>query len=155
MLQEIGVLNAKISADGSRPWTKPYGRWTGSLESPVVQLAEIPWLHDRPVYYWGDLDEAGFEILSRLRNLLPDVRSHFMDEATLRQVAALATAVRPSLVRTDLNLEELERRAYEIVCREGLRFEQEHLPDSLLGRLSLWICLIQSRRFGFAWIKQI
>jgi hypothetical protein len=49
----------------------------------VDAYAAIPWLQDRPVHYWGDLDTHGFAILNRLRQYLPDVRSLLMDADTL------------------------------------------------------------------------
>ena len=47
------------------------------------RLAEIPWLAEVKVYYWGDLDTHGFAILDRLRHILPDARSFLMDRKTL------------------------------------------------------------------------
>ncbi|MCG6940864.1 MAG: DUF2220 family protein [Thiohalocapsa sp.] len=49
----------------------------------VDAFAAIPWLRDRPVHYWGDLDTHGFAILNRLRQYLPDARSLLMDADTL------------------------------------------------------------------------
>ena len=46
-------------------------------------LRAIPWLADRSVYYWGDLDTHGFAILSRLRGPFPNTRSFLMDRETL------------------------------------------------------------------------
>jgi hypothetical protein len=37
----------------------------------IEQLACVPWLADKTVLYWGDLDTHGFAILDRLRALLP------------------------------------------------------------------------------------
>lgn len=49
----------------------------------VLRLGRIPWLRDRDVVYWGDLDTDGFVILDRLRGQLPRVRSVLMDLTTL------------------------------------------------------------------------
>ncbi len=49
----------------------------------VLRLGRIPWLRERDVVYWGDLDTDGFVILDRLRSQLPEVRSVLMDLATL------------------------------------------------------------------------
>ena len=45
--------------------------------------AEIAWLREVKVYYWGDLDTHGFGILNRLRRTLPEVQSFLMDRKTL------------------------------------------------------------------------
>ena len=47
------------------------------------RLADIPWLHDTTVHYWGDIDTHGFAMLSRLRQHLPHTRSLLMDRETL------------------------------------------------------------------------
>lgn len=46
-------------------------------------LAEILWLHNVSIYYWGDIDTHGFGILNRLRAHIPHVKSFLMDRKTL------------------------------------------------------------------------
>ena len=59
------------------------------LGNAVSALALLPWLHDRPSIYWGDLDTHGLAILSRARHHLPLLRSLLMDEATLLENKSL------------------------------------------------------------------
>jgi hypothetical protein len=49
----------------------------------LERLAQVPWLKDRAVFYWGDVDTHGFAILDGLRGILPDARSFLMDRETL------------------------------------------------------------------------
>ena len=42
-----------------------------------------PWLAERELLYWGDIDTHGFAVLDRLRQRHPRVRSLLMDRATL------------------------------------------------------------------------
>ena len=49
----------------------------------VDALGGLPWLADRDVVYWGDLDTHGFAILDRFRSTFPRVRSMLMDRETL------------------------------------------------------------------------
>jgi hypothetical protein len=49
----------------------------------VEILAEIPWLRERSIYYWGDIDTHGFVMLARLRRHLPQLHSLLMDQDTL------------------------------------------------------------------------
>ena len=49
----------------------------------IERLAEVGWLCDKDVIYWGDIDTHGFAILDRLRASVPHARSLLMDEATL------------------------------------------------------------------------
>ncbi len=54
-------------------------------------LADIPWLREKRVFYWGDIDTHGFAILNRLRSpsLFPDARSFLMDYETLSAYKSL------------------------------------------------------------------
>lgn len=49
----------------------------------IERLAQVDWLRERDVVYWGDIDTHGFAILDRLRARLPHVRSLLMDAPTL------------------------------------------------------------------------
>lgn len=53
-------------------------------------VAALPWLAERDVHYWGDLDSHGFRILDRLRGRLPRLRSVLMDPRTARNHLELA-----------------------------------------------------------------
>ncbi|MFP5367915.1 MAG: Wadjet anti-phage system protein JetD domain-containing protein, partial [Actinomycetes bacterium] len=46
-------------------------------------LRDAGWLRDCEVFYWGDLDTHGFQILDQLRGVHPHVASVLMDEETL------------------------------------------------------------------------
>jgi hypothetical protein len=49
----------------------------------LERLGAIPWLRDKAVFYWGDLDTHGFAILDKLRGIFPHARSFLMDRETL------------------------------------------------------------------------
>ena len=49
----------------------------------IDRLGNVPWLADKQLYYWGDIDTHGFAILSRLRAHWPHARSFLMDRDTL------------------------------------------------------------------------
>lgn len=49
----------------------------------IERLADIDWLRDKEIIYWGDIDTHGFAILDRLRAFLPQTRSMLMDRTTL------------------------------------------------------------------------
>ncbi|WP_164714102.1 Wadjet anti-phage system protein JetD domain-containing protein [Chitinophaga rhizosphaerae] len=46
----------------------------------LTGLADIPMLHRASLYYWGDMDEAGYNMLSMFRAQYPHTRSILMDE---------------------------------------------------------------------------
>lgn len=55
------------------------------LGNAVSLLGQLPWAHDRPVLYWGDVDTYGFSILAQARKILGNVRSMMMDLETLER----------------------------------------------------------------------
>jgi hypothetical protein len=108
------------------------------------RLAGIPWLHQRPLHYWGDIDTHGFAILDRLRAHLPHARSLLMDRPTLLQHHPL-WGEEPANKRctSDLQrLDEAERALYH-----DLRDDRLRPPD---GRPALRVRLEQEHvRFGW------
>lgn len=49
----------------------------------IEMLAEIDWLKEKRIVYWGDIDTHGFAILSRIRGYFPQTESFLMDKDTL------------------------------------------------------------------------
>lgn len=94
-------------------------------------LAEVGWIREAEVLYWGDLDTYGFQILGQVRAAMPQTTSVMMDGATLD--AARHFAVRePRPFRGEighLNISELEALAR--LRADDLRLEQERIPRAL------------------------
>jgi hypothetical protein len=49
----------------------------------VTRLHRLPWLAERRLVYWGDIDTHGFAILDLLRQRFPETISMLMDRDTL------------------------------------------------------------------------
>lgn len=49
----------------------------------IEMLAEVGWLKEKRIVYWGDIDTHGFAILSRIRGYFPHTESLLMDRDTL------------------------------------------------------------------------
>ena len=49
----------------------------------IYLLSDVQWLKSREVYYWGDIDTHGFNILSIARGFLPNIKSFLMTEEIL------------------------------------------------------------------------
>jgi hypothetical protein len=49
----------------------------------VSALKEASWLHNKEIFYWGDIDTHGFSILSQIRGYFSHVHSILMDIQTL------------------------------------------------------------------------
>ena len=99
-------------------------------------LAGLTWLRGIEIVYWGDIDTYGFEILSRLRAYLPQVRSVLMDRDTLlRHRAHWATEEKPTR-RPLAYLTEQERSLYNDLIADiygaSVRLEQERVRFSKL-----------------------
>ncbi|SHI30726.1 hypothetical protein SAMN02745244_00069 [Tessaracoccus bendigoensis DSM 12906] len=95
-------------------------------------LAEVGWIRDASVLYWGDLDTFGFQILGQVRAVLPQTTSVLMDSATLNAARRFAVP-EPRPYRGEighLSVSELETLA--LLRADDLRLEQERLPRDLV-----------------------
>lgn len=102
-----------------------------SLGNRLGVLRDLPWL-PRTVFYWGDLDRAGFTLLSRARTIVPGLVSVLMDEQTYGAYDHLAVEDRTKADRPDQTLTADESRALQRLTGEtvSFRLEQERLPWS-------------------------
>lgn len=110
----------------------------------VTVLEGVPWLAQRDVVYWGDLDSHGFAILSRLRERVPTVRSILMDRSTLlAHRGQFAVEPNPTdVVLKGLTPEEAELYRDLIEDRYGpsVRLEQERIRFSRVhSALEPWL----------------
>lgn len=96
----------------------------------VLEMAEsAPWLADKEIYYWGDLDHDGFNILSNLRKVLPEMKIHsfLMDKETL--LAYVDPKVKDTGNTTTIPdyLTVSEKMAWKLIHDNGWRLEQERI----------------------------
>jgi len=106
----------------------------GGLGNSVTDLRYIDWLRRHHLWYWGDMDAAGYEILSRLRAIFPPVQSLLMDDecrATWRsRISAHKTAM---MVNAPSNLTSTEQSAFCAVTTANIWIEQERFPQSFVN----------------------
>lgn len=111
-----------------------------SLGNHLNVLGGIRWLDGAHQLYWGDLDRAGFTLLSRARALLPRLVSVLMDPITLEEHRTLAVQDETRADSPAPNLTDIESAALAALSAEQgtyLRLEQERLPSPfVLSRLS-------------------
>lgn len=100
----------------------------------VHNLARIPWLTECPIYYWGDLDAQGFQILSRLRSLYPHVTSLMMDWQTFSTFADYCVASTPCTVQHLPHLTPEEQDLFLHLSEHTLRLEQERIDYAYMLR---------------------
>jgi len=100
----------------------------------VDLLRSLPWLSERRLIYWGDIDTHGFAILDRLRRSFPHAESVLMDRQTL-MAHKTQWVPEPSPVDRDLpDLRPAESAFYrelvEHIHGRSVRLEQERIRYS-------------------------
>jgi hypothetical protein len=93
----------------------------------VEILRDLPWMSACPIWYWGDLDAQGFQILARLRALFPQVVSLMMDAATFETFREFAIAGTPCSITELPLLTPDEQALFANLARSNLRLEQERV----------------------------
>jgi len=107
----------------------PDGIAIGGLGRAISLLCAINWLRDVPIYYWGDLDVEGFEMLSQFREMFEHTESMLMDVPTLKRHADLVIPWSHEPGSTPTALTESERATYEHLLLSKVRLEQERIPQ--------------------------
>jgi hypothetical protein len=79
------------------------------------------------IYYWGDIDAQGFQILSQLRSYFPQVQSLMMDFETLNSFDHECVAGTLTNVESVNHLTEDERQLFNLVKAKNIRLEQEKI----------------------------
>lgn len=99
-------------------------------------IAAVPWLHRKEIYYWGDIDTHGFAILNQLRAHLPHVVSFLMDQQTLLAHRALWGVETQPETGTLTRLSSEESALYNQLRQnhwgERVRLEQERIGFDFL-----------------------
>lgn len=104
--------------------------WSGGGFN-ISYLKNIEWLMNKKIFYWGDIDEHGFQILHQLRNYYPHTKSIMMDRQTFDKynIYAVNGARSKSENLYLLTKEENELYQYLKSLNGKNRLEQEKLPQ--------------------------
>jgi hypothetical protein len=100
--------------------------WGGGFA--VTLLKNVEWLKSKTIYYWGDIDIHGFQILSQVRDFFPDIISVLMDEDVFDKFD-LGLKGDGFRLSEKLNLNTKESKIYEKVMKNNFRLEQEKIPQ--------------------------
>ncbi|HAT32155.1 MAG TPA: hypothetical protein DCW29_15255 [Janthinobacterium sp.] len=106
----------------------------------IDRLADVAWLQQVDIDYWGDIDTHGFAILDRLRAILPHARSLLMDSRTLE-------AHRPLW-----GSEEKDKRYTGQLTH--LTYAERHLFDELRNDVRGERVRMEQERLSFSWVTQ-
>lgn len=109
--------------------------WSGGGFN-VSYLREIGWMKGIQIYYWGDIDEHGFQILHQIRSYYVSVESLMMDRGTFERFKQFAVdGMRSKAERLELLTGEEEEMYRELKTMErGNRLEQEKIPQGFVER---------------------
>lgn len=100
-------------------------------------LPGCEWMSASEIVYWGDCDEAGYGILSRLRARFPHVRSLLMDQAAWCQWKHLALPGKRDITSSFSHLTTAEQAALRAVIAGPWMLEQERIPPGAAERAVL------------------
>jgi len=110
--------------------------WSGGGFN-VSHLRHARWLESKNIFYWGDIDEHGFQILHQLRSYYGQTQSVMMDIQTFDRFQHFAVAGERNKADTLSLLTEYEAELYELLkSRPGSnRLEQEKIPQDYVNAL--------------------
>lgn len=108
----------------------PFALAIGGLGNAITDLQSVAWLGSCRLWYWGDIDVEGLEILARLRTFFPSLKSVMMNTATLNHWQALVTPGVGRRPKVPVGLSADEKELFDVCVRGNVRIEQEHLPSA-------------------------
>ncbi len=102
----------------------------------AVLLKKVEWLKTKEIYYFGDMDEHGYEILALFRSFFPQTRSFLMDKETYRDHLEYAVKGKKSTTQYDnfLTLEELSVLSMLRLEPDKSRIEQERISNEYIKK---------------------
>jgi hypothetical protein len=110
--------------------------WSGGGFN-ISQLENIRWLVGKNIFYWGDIDAHGFQILHQLRSYYPEAKSIMMDRRTfdLYNEFTVNGPVNKSETLSLLTDEEAHVYKYLQTLDKKNRLEQEKLPQAYVNQI--------------------
>lgn len=97
----------------------------------------LPWLEKTSLYCWFDLDAAGFEMLSMIREHYPKTTSFLMDETAYTRFQTFSVDKKQKRKQLN-NLNSEEATLYQFLLVNDRRLEQEKISqDYVLSQLEI------------------
>lgn len=94
----------------------------------VTLLESLPWMKEKRILYFGDLDTHGLAILAECRRLFPQTESVLMDLPTFERWRAFAVTEPKGAEPSPEHLTPEERTLADVLSAGRLRLEQERIP---------------------------
>lgn len=125
---KINMLTFPIKKDSIVIWGHGFG---------VDIMKNVEWLKSKKIYYWGDLDAQGFQILSEFRTQFKHVQSFFMDRYTFDKYFEGDKGTVTN-VEKELCLTKEEYDMFKYLKENNLRLEQEKIPYDYVSKQILY-----------------
>ena len=93
----------------------------------VDVMKDVEWMKTKKIYYWGDLDAHGFQILSEIRTHFNQVESFLMDRATFDKYFE-GDKGSETTIEKELCLTIEENEMFRFLKVNNCRLEQEKIP---------------------------
>ncbi len=105
--------------------------WSGGGFN-ISYLKNASWLANSNIYYWGDIDEHGFQILHQLRSYYPQVKSVLMDKDTFERFQQFSVTGQRNKSENLNLLDENEASMYRFLKSQESknRLEQEKISQA-------------------------
>lgn len=132
---EIPIKNIIITENKMNFLTLPAVKnaiaiWSGGGFN-VSYLRDIAWMKDKDIFYWGDIDEHGFQILHQIRSYYAGVESLMMNKGVFETFKkSTVKGARNKAENLHLLTEEEAEMYRELKAMDsGNRLEQEKIPQ--------------------------
>lgn len=103
--------------------------WSGGGFN-ISHLKNANWLHGKNIFYWGDIDEHGFQILHQLRSYYPHAQSIMMDQETFQEFEKYTAKGAQSKAEELSTLTDPEKELFRTLkTSDKNRLEQEKIPQ--------------------------
>lgn len=100
----------------------------------VSELQAIKWLGAKRLYFWGDLDTQGFQMLNQLRTHFPQTISLLMDKEVLELFNSYQVKGTSTPVNMLEHLTPQELSAFNWLKTNTRRLEQERIPQTFINQ---------------------
>ena len=90
-------------------------------------MKDVEWMKTKRIFYWGDLDAHGFQILSEIRTHFPHVESFLMDRETFDKFFEKDNGSETNVEKLSFLTQE-EKTMFEFLKENNYRLEQEKIP---------------------------
>jgi hypothetical protein len=104
----------------------------------IGNLKNALWLTDKEIFYWGDIDTHGLQILSQIRGYFKHTKSIMMNFETLNTFKDDWSKGEPTTANTLPNLTEEEQKLFVFVKAnntDSIRLEQEKISQDYVLKI--------------------